>query len=142
MKWIKAPEDLKTLIERLMQPIDCERRPMFGYPAYFVNKHLFAGLFQDMLFVRLSPAQSMELRKDFPAVASLEPMPGRPMKDYTVIPAELRQDARKMARILKDAATWCRSLPPKATTARKAAKAPKARTPGKPATRPAARKRT
>ena len=130
MKWIKAPEELKTLIERLMQPIDCERRPMFGYPAYFIRKHLFAGLFQDKLFVRLSPAQLAELQEAIPDLRSLEPMPGRPMKDYTVIPAGLREDVGKMARLLDEAAEWCRSLPPKASKGKAARKAA-----GKPSSR-------
>jgi len=129
MKWIKAPEELKALVERLMQPIDCERKPMFGYPAYFIRKHLFAGLFQDKLFVRLSPAQLAGLKGAIPDLRSLEPMPGRPMKDYTVIPTGLREDAGKMARLLDEAAEWCRSLPPKAAkakAARKAARKPSA----------------
>jgi len=54
VKWIKAPEELKLLIEDLMAPVDCQKRPMFGYPAYFINGHMFAGLFQDKLFIRLS----------------------------------------------------------------------------------------
>ena len=137
MKWIKAPEELKALIEGLMKPIDCERRPMFGYPAYFIDKHLFAGLFEDKLFVRLSPEQLTGLRKDFPAVASLEPMPGRPMKDYTVIPGELRRDGKRMPRILQDAATWCRSLPPKAAKPRRAKAAKPS---GKPARKAPARR--
>jgi len=124
MKWIKAPEELKALIEKLMQPIDSEPRPMFGYPAYFINRHLFAGLFQDKLFVRLSPAQVAELRKAFPDLSSLEPMPGRPMKDYTVIPTSLREEGGKMARLLEEAATWCRALPPKAAKAKAARKPP------------------
>ena len=33
------------------------RSPMFGYPAFFIKKNMFAGLFQDQLFLRLSPDQ-------------------------------------------------------------------------------------
>ncbi len=125
MKWIKAPEDLKARIEELMAPIECEKRPMFGYPAYFINRNMFAGLFQDKLFVRLSPDQLASVQKSFPAVSSLEPMPGRPMKDYHVIPAALYTDRNRMPRLLEEAAAWCRTLPPKPAKAKSIGKAPK-----------------
>jgi hypothetical protein len=118
MKWVKAPEQPKALIEQLMAPIDCEKRPMFGYPAYFINKNMFAGLFQDKLFVRLSPVQIASLRRTFPSIGNLEPMPGRPMKDYHVIPERLYMDPKKMPGLLQEAAAWSRSLPPKAPKAK------------------------
>lgn len=122
MKWVKAPEELKALIQELMAPIECEKRPMFGYPAYFINRNMFAGLFQDKLFVRLSPAQLAALGKNFP-IGNLEPMPGRPMKDYHVIPEALYTDRKKMPKLLEDAAAWCRALPPKAAKAKALGKA-------------------
>jgi len=123
MKWIKAPEELKALIEELMAPIECEKRPMFGYPAYFINRNMFAGLFQDKLFVRLSPVQLAALSKTLP-IAKLEPMPGRPMKGYHVIPEALYTDRKKMPRLLEEAAAWCRTLPPKAAKAKSPRKGP------------------
>jgi len=114
MKWVKASEEMKSHIETLMQAVDCEKRPMFGYPAYFINKNMFAGLFQEKLFLRLSPDQVATLTKTYPTVGNLEPMPGRPMKDYFVIPDNLHQDTHRMAKVVQDAATWCRNLPEKA----------------------------
>lgn len=130
VKWIKAPDELKALIDKLMVPVDCEKRPMFGYPAYFINGNLFAGLFQDKLFVRLSPDQLSAVKKTFPAIANLEPMPGRPMKAYHVIPQELYKDPRKMPRLLEEAAAWCRTLsarPSKPQPAKRAAPPKKGR---------------
>ena len=54
MKWVKSPEELKDLLEAAMKDTKCEKRPMFGYPAYFINNNKFIGLFQDRLFARLS----------------------------------------------------------------------------------------
>ena len=79
MKWVKAPEELKVLLEDVMKGVVCEKKPMFGYPAYFISKNMFVGLFQDKLFVRLSESQLKELRASYPAISKLEPMPGRPM---------------------------------------------------------------
>ncbi len=115
MKWVKAPEELKSLIQGIMEPVDCEKRPMFGYPAFFINRNMFAGLFQDKLFLRLSPDQLVSLRKSFPEIASLEPMPGRPMKDYFVIPEKLYKNGKAMSKVVQESATYCRSLPPKAS---------------------------
>ena len=129
MKWIKAPEELTIHLEKLMQPIQSQRRPMFGYPAYFIDNYLFAGIFQDKLFVRLSPDQLSTLQKASRGLSSLEPMPGRPMKAYTVIPSELHNDPRRMPALLEQAAEWCRSLPPKTPKPKaKARRKPSART--------------
>ena len=54
MKWVKAPEELKDLLEGAMKDTECEKRPIFGYPANFINNNMFIGLLQDRLFARLS----------------------------------------------------------------------------------------
>ena len=113
MKWIKAPEELKALLEGVMQDIECEKRPMFGYPAYFINKNMFIGLFQDKVFVRLSDQQLADLRKKFPAIANLEPMPGRPMKYYYTLPKDLYSDSRTFNKVIQGSVEFTRSLAPK-----------------------------
>ena len=119
MKWVKAPDSLKAHIEALMKDVDCDKKPMFGYPAYFINKNMFAGLFGDKVFLRLSPAQVTSLAKSFPGLSHLEPMPGRPMKDYYELPEKLHTDAKRISKIIQDAAEYCRTLPPKATKPKK-----------------------
>jgi TfoX/Sxy family transcriptional regulator of competence genes len=118
VKWIKATDELKAQIENLMQTVECEKRPMFGYPAYFINKNMIAGLFQDKLFLRLSPDQVSSLGTSY-SITNLEPMPGRPMKDYFVIPEKLHLDAKKMPGVVKEAAEYCQRLPAKVKKPRK-----------------------
>jgi TfoX/Sxy family transcriptional regulator of competence genes len=113
MKWVKAPEGLKILIDQIMEAVECEKRPMFGYPAFFINKNMSAGLFQDKLFLRLSPAQVTSLKKIYPTLSNLEPVPGRPMKDYYVVPEKLYTDPKKMASVVEETTAYCRSLPEK-----------------------------
>ena len=113
MKWQKAPEELKALIERVVAGIDCVKRPMFGYPAFFINGNMFAGLFQSYLFLRLSPAQVTDLTQRHLATYPLEPMPRRPMKDYFVIPEILHHQEKVIQAIAAQAATYVRALPPK-----------------------------
>ena len=113
MNWVKAPEELKVILEKAMSGIDCEKRPMFGYPAYFINRNMFAGLFQASVFFRLSGDQLSALRKKYPSISALEPMPGRPMKDYTVLPESLYRDEKALRAVAREAADHARTLAPK-----------------------------
>ena len=60
-------------------------RPMFGNISAFVNGNMFAGLFGDDLFVRLSDESRKELLEEKGA-SLLEPMKGKHMKEYVVLP--------------------------------------------------------
>jgi TfoX/Sxy family transcriptional regulator of competence genes len=116
VEWLKAPESLVKMLESAMQGVDCVKRPMFGYPAYFINRNMFMGLFQASVFARLSPAQLMELRKKYPSLANLEPMPGRPMKAYYVIPEAVFSNPKSFTSLINKAAEHARSLPEKPET--------------------------
>ena len=98
--------------------IQVELRPMFGCPAYFTNGNLFAGVHQSSLMLRL-PAEG----RDEVAVLGggpFEPMPGRPMKEYVVLPPALLADATATAAWVRRGAEYAASLPPKAKKARRA----------------------
>jgi TfoX/Sxy family transcriptional regulator of competence genes len=114
MKWQKAPEELKNILDLAMQGVDCERRLMFGYPAYFINRNMFIGLYQEQLFMRLpEPVVSSLKGKTSSPVRNLEPMPGRPMTDYVVIPRELYMDRAKLKRLVGAALNHTKTLKPK-----------------------------
>jgi TfoX/Sxy family transcriptional regulator of competence genes len=125
MKMKKAPLELVETIVRAMEGIDCERRIMFGFPCFFINKNMFAGLFEDKLFLRLSEQQLRELRAQAPLISNLEPMPGRPMKDYWVIPDSLVADKVFLQRAVDSSARHTRTLAPKS-------KKPRSKAPGSP----------
>jgi hypothetical protein len=42
MQWEKASQEDADLLSSRMAKVECERRIMFGYPAYFNNKNMFA----------------------------------------------------------------------------------------------------
>jgi TfoX/Sxy family transcriptional regulator of competence genes len=113
MKLRKSPSKLIEQIAMAVEGIECEKRLMFGFPAYFINKNMFAGLFEDKLFLRLSNEQAQALVKAKASLTNLEPMPGRPMKDYWVLPAHLVDDPTRLKGISNSAATYTRSLKPK-----------------------------
>ena len=59
-------------------------RPMFGTIAAFANTQMFMGLFNDELFVRL-PGDERQAALES-GCHLLEPMPGRPMREYVSVP--------------------------------------------------------
>jgi TfoX/Sxy family transcriptional regulator of competence genes len=113
MKLKKAPAELVELISKTMEGVDCEKRLMFGFPAYFTNTHMFAGLFEDKLFFRLPAAQIDSLKARSGTISNLEPMPGRAMKDYWVMPAKVVSDPERLRSLAVAAAEHTRSLGPK-----------------------------
>ena len=64
-------------------------RPMFGNISAFVNGNMFFGVFGNDLFVRLSSEDQLELLKN-KGSSMLEPMKGKQMKDYVVLPKTWR----------------------------------------------------
>jgi TfoX/Sxy family transcriptional regulator of competence genes len=103
MEFRKSPQELIAAFEAAMPGAPAVKRPMFGYPAGFVNGNMFIGVFADKMFVRLPEDSRAELMGI--GGTTFEPMPGRPMRDYVVIPptiiakpAELKEWAAKALR--------------------------------------------
>jgi TfoX/Sxy family transcriptional regulator of competence genes len=86
MKWKKASEELVEFLVQKMKNLNCDYRKMFGYPAYFINGNMFAGLFGDSLFLRFSKPEREEILKTNSEAKHFEPINGRTMKEYVVIP--------------------------------------------------------
>ena len=82
----KPDEESRTYFEPVI-PEDprVQVRPMFGNVAGFVNGNMFMGLFGNDLFVRLSESDRAMLLQEEGAIV-MEPMTGRPMKEYVVMP--------------------------------------------------------
>ena len=85
---------------------------MFGFPALFVNGNMFAGTFQEKVVARLPDAERQRLVKAKKAIP-FEPMPGRPMKEYVVVPASIVAKPKELARWLERALAYAAELPPK-----------------------------
>src|SRR5678815_728709 len=87
--WKKAPP---ALVERFMAALPDDDRvvqkPMFGYPAAFAGGNMFAGLWQEFMVLRLAEADRLALRA-IKGARVFEPMEGRPMKEYTLVPPML-----------------------------------------------------
>ncbi|MFI4973039.1 MAG: TfoX/Sxy family protein [Caulobacterales bacterium] len=111
--WTKAPQSLVDLFtESLPDDPRIERRKMFGYPSAFVNGNMFAGVFQDQVFARLGPDERARLEAAHGPLP-FEPMPGRPMKDYTRLPDDVLEDEAEVAATLARAFGFSAALPAK-----------------------------
>jgi TfoX/Sxy family transcriptional regulator of competence genes len=85
---------------------------MFGNVSAFVNGNMFFGIFGDDLFLRLSGQDQVELLKNKGA-SMLEPMKGKPMKDYAVIPKNWRDRPETVRSWILKSLEWSGRLPPK-----------------------------
>ena len=113
MEWKKAPTELVDFINEKMKNKNCDYKKMFGYPAYFVNGNMFAGIHGDKLFLRLSDSDISNITMECKDVTSFEPMPGRIMKGYIVLPKAVYSDDELFAEWLDKSINYASSLPPK-----------------------------
>jgi TfoX N-terminal domain len=109
MEWKKAPAELVEFLTNIMKNKNCDYKKMFGYPAYFINGNMFLGVHGDKLFLRLSDPDVAELTKNRTDVAYFEPMPGRPMKGYVVLPKSIYSD-RLFSELLEKSERYVSSL--------------------------------
>jgi TfoX/Sxy family transcriptional regulator of competence genes len=116
MKWIPAPPELVATFNAVL-PVDPRVRPrmMFGYPCCFVGGHMFMGLFQDRMMMRLAPDDRQELMAKGGTV--FEPMPGKPMKEYVVVPASVMENQSALREWVARSLSYGGSLPAKEETA-------------------------
>jgi TfoX/Sxy family transcriptional regulator of competence genes len=117
-----SPPELVRRFDEIAELLpEARRRQMFGYPACFVNGNLFMGLHRDRLFLRLGETDRASFVSSFGA-RLFEPMPGRPMREYVVVPPELL-DGPDAAKWAGRALAFAWTLPPKLpATAKKPAR--------------------
>jgi len=103
MPAVPRPSDATKDRFRALLPDDprVQARPMFGQLAGFVNGNMFIGIFGDSIIARLPEADRITLVSKHGA-RPFEPMPGRPMKEYVVLPQGWLHDPKHD----KDLHTW------------------------------------
>lgn len=88
----KSPPGLLARFDELASGAgEADRKQTFGYPTCVLNGNMFMGLHEDSLILRLAEADRAEFLSRYGA-ALFEPMPGRPMTEYVVVPPALVSD--------------------------------------------------
>jgi TfoX/Sxy family transcriptional regulator of competence genes len=118
-KFTRPPEELVALFGHAVAGLpEVETRKMFGYPAAFVHGQMFTCLFQGSMIVRLSERDRATFSGEHGA-RMFEPMPGKPMREYAAVPADVLASPKSLESWLRRAHAYAASLPPKAARRKK-----------------------
>ena len=119
------PKPSPDAIERFRRAVGddprASLRPMFGNLSAFANGYLFTGLFGDEIFVRADAATQATVLAG--GGRPFAPMPGRPMRDYVVLPVAWTGDETELRTRIGSSLAFTMTLPPKAPKPPKSAKA-------------------
>jgi len=88
-KMDKSPPALVARFDELAGLVpDAERKPMFGYPSCQARGYMFMSLFGDHLVLRLAGDDLDAFTASY-GEHPFEPMAGRPMKGFVLVPSDL-----------------------------------------------------
>jgi TfoX/Sxy family transcriptional regulator of competence genes len=119
MAWKKPSQELIELLIRRMEPYAAQKKFMFGSTVYFANDQMFIGVHEDHIFLRLSESGRKALLLAYHNVTQFEPMAGRPMREYMIIPPELYNDREALGRWIEQSMDHVMSMPAKVKKDRK-----------------------
>ncbi|HSQ65829.1 MAG TPA: TfoX/Sxy family protein [Polyangiaceae bacterium] len=121
-RWQKSsPELVERFKKALPKDAAVEPKSMFGYPAAFVRGNYFAGLFEEQVVIRMPEPQKSALAA-LAKAGGFNPMGGKPMTDWFVVPAKIASSATGLTRFLKEALASAKELPEKKKAKPKKAK--------------------
>ncbi len=119
MGWVSASDDLKAFLAEKMKPYNCTMKKMFGSECYFINNNMFIGVHQACIFMRVSTEDREEALNSDDEVMLFEPMKGRAMKEYIMLPEQIFADSIEFKKYLSKSLKYVESLPPKIPKKRK-----------------------
>ncbi len=109
--WRAAPADLAQLFEAIASALlEVEMRKMFGCTCALVHGHMFAGLHERGVFMRLSDEDRAAVEAQLGA-APFEPMPGRRSHTYVMVSPELVNRPVELVPWLEKARAHTSALP-------------------------------
>ena len=113
-KWKPAPAEAVTAFEAATSGLTgAEPRKMFGYSCVFAKGNMFAGLHEAGMVLRLPERQRAEFLR-LKGAQPFEPMPGRVMREYVVVPKILLHAPEKLQTWVERSLAYVSSLPVKA----------------------------
>jgi TfoX/Sxy family transcriptional regulator of competence genes len=87
-------------------------KKVFGQPAAFVNGNMFMGVFGSQVFIRLSEEEGRSALER-PGIRAFEPMAGRPMRGYVVLPEAILRSPSAAQDWVARSLAYSEGLPPK-----------------------------
>jgi TfoX/Sxy family transcriptional regulator of competence genes len=113
-KWKPAPRESVAAFEAATSGLSgAEPRKMFGYSCVFAKGNMFVGLHEAGMVLRLPEEQRTEFLQ-FKGAKQFEPMPGRVMREYVVVPKMLLNEPIELRAWVKKSLDYVLSLPTKA----------------------------
>ncbi|MFI5414947.1 MAG: TfoX/Sxy family protein [Candidatus Lutacidiplasmatales archaeon] len=113
MKMPKAGGDAVAAFRELLKEVpEAVERQVFGQPAAFVRGNMFLCVFGSNVIARLSESDRALAHKELGA-KPFEPMPGRPMREYVVLPDTVLRDRKLAAAWTARARRYATDLPAK-----------------------------
>jgi TfoX/Sxy family transcriptional regulator of competence genes len=112
-KWKPAPREAIEAFETAISGFpEAEPRKMFSYSCVFAKGNMFAGLHEAGMVLRLPEKQRTEFLQ-LKGAAQFEPMPGRVMREYVVVPKVLLNTPEKLRAWMEKSLAYVSSLPAK-----------------------------
>ena len=112
-KWKPAPREAVAAFETSTSGLSgVEPRKMFGYSCVFAKGNMFAGLHEAGMVLRLPDEQRAEFLR-LKGASQFEPMPGRVMREYVVVPKVLLNAPEKLQVWVEKSLSYVSSLPAK-----------------------------
>ncbi len=122
MDWEKPSSELTDILAQAADAFALiERRKMFGGLTLFLNGHMFAAVHGSKMVVRLDEEGRADAQAHWGA-EPFEPMPGRFMKEYVVLPEQVWNDSEALEEWLARSIGFVGALPPKEAKPRKVRK--------------------
>ena len=113
-KWKPPPGKAVTAFEAATSNLPgAEPRKMFGYSCVFAKGNMFAGLHEEGMVLRLPDEQRAEFLR-LKGSKQFEPMPGRVMREYVVVPKVLLNELDQLREWVEKSLAYVSSLPAKA----------------------------
>jgi TfoX/Sxy family transcriptional regulator of competence genes len=112
-KWKPAPREAVAAFETATSGLPgAEPRKMFGYSCVFAKGNMFAGLHEAGMVLRLPDEQRTEFLR-LKGAKQFEPMPGRAMREYVVVPKVLLNAPGELHKWVEKSLAYGSSLPAK-----------------------------
>jgi len=87
----KPSEELSKFLEESISSFNVKKKKMSGV-GIFANDNMLTGVFENDIFIRLSEKDRAKIMSEYDEVIPFEPLKGRIMKEYVVLPDHLYND--------------------------------------------------